>query len=118
MDQAQRKYRRTEKGKKLACKRAQVYRKKDPDKFANRHLQRKFGLGLKDYEAMLKAQNGVCAICFSPPTYRRLDIDHDHSTGVIRGLLCPWCNHRLMAQRNTIQILERAIAYLKKHGST
>src|SRR3990172_3547222 len=105
MDTTQRKYRRTEKGKQGARDRAKVYRKKNPNKFANRHLQRKYGLNLSDYNSMLQAQNGVCAICFSPPTYRRLDVDHNHVTGAIRGLLCSWCNKQLMAQRNTLAVL-------------
>lgn len=116
MDQAQQKYRQTEKGKYSARKRAKAYRKRDPNKFADRHLQRKFGLGLTDYNNMLQSQNGVCAICFNPPTYRRLDVDHDHITGAIRGLLCSWCNKQIVAQRNTIEILESAIKYLKKYS--
>jgi hypothetical protein len=86
MGTAQRQYRNTEKGKRGARKRAKIYRKTNSDMFADRHLQRKYGLSLSIYNSMLQEQNGVCAICFNPPTYRRLDVDHNHTTGAIRGL--------------------------------
>ena len=45
---------------------------------------------------MLDAQDGRCAICLREPTdSRRLDIDHDHKTMQVRGLLCHTCNRRL-----------------------
>ena len=53
------------------------------------HLKRKYGLTLEEYDAMLEAQGGVCAICGEPrPEERTLHVDHDHETGAIRGLLC------------------------------
>jgi hypothetical protein len=59
------------------------------------HLKRKFGMTLDDYERMLKAQGGVCAICGEArPEERTLHVDHDHETGAIRGLLCFRCNKR------------------------
>lgn len=48
-----------------------------------------------EYDQLLTKQNGVCAICGRPPKTRRLDIDHDHKTGAIRGLLCVRCNRAL-----------------------
>ena len=117
MDKAQRKYRSTEKGKHGAWERAKIYRKTNPNIFADRHLQRKYGLNLTIYNSMLQAQNGVCTICFSPSTYRRLDVDHDHATGAIRGLLCSWCNKYIMAQRNTLDVLESAVRYTKKYSN-
>lgn len=52
------------------------------------------------YEAMLEAQGGRCAICLREPTEsRRLDMDHDHFTMRLRGLLCPECNLRIGARK-------------------
>jgi hypothetical protein len=48
-----------------------------------------------DYEALLAAQGGVCALCGKPPKTRRLSVDHDHKTGTVRGLLCFRCNRAL-----------------------
>jgi hypothetical protein len=50
---------------------------------------------LGGYEAQLKSQGGGCAICGKPPKTRKLNIDHDHLTGAVRGLLCHRCNRGL-----------------------
>ena len=50
----------------------------------------------KEYEELLKQQNGVCKICGGTNrSGKALSVDHDHKTGKIRGLLCIWCNSRL-----------------------
>lgn len=62
---------------------------------------------------MLAAQSGVCAICLRPPKSRRLDVDHDHKTGRIRGILCTMCNHKLLGVFHDNAVLfARAAAYL------
>lgn len=59
-------------------------------------LQRKYGITINDYEQMFQQQNGVCKICKGlDPSGRRLAVDHCHTTGVVRGLLCPSCNTAL-----------------------
>lgn len=59
-------------------------------------LKSRYGITLEDYEALLAKQNGVCAICEQPcKTGERLSVDHNHATGVVRGLLCRGCNFRL-----------------------
>lgn len=81
---------------------------------SSRHLARDFGLDDAQYEALLKRQEGVCAICHRPPKKIRLHIDHDHKTGVIRGLLCSWCNHKLLSgARDSIEVLRNAVAYME-----
>lgn len=70
------------------------------------------------YDEMLKKQNGLCAICERPPQGKiRLAVDHDHDTGRIRGLLCDYCNRRLLIKKNTIQLLKRAVTYLEVNGA-
>jgi len=56
------------------------------------NLKRDFGITIEEYDAMLTKQGGVCAICKRPPNKNRLAVDHDHTTGEVRGLLCPSCN--------------------------
>lgn len=46
-------------------------------------------------QMMIEDQGGVCAICGRPPGTRQLNIDHDHRTGLVRGLVCHVCNRRL-----------------------
>ncbi len=61
---------------------------------------------------MLEQQGGRCAICLrEPTTKRRLDMDHDHSSMRVRGLLCPICNQRLDS-RVTPSWLRAAADYL------
>jgi hypothetical protein len=55
-------------------------------------LRRRYGITPDDYDAMADAQGGVCAICGLPPRKGTLDVDHDHATGRVRGLLCRRCN--------------------------
>jgi len=50
------------------------------------------------YQEMLRIQGGVCAICGASPNGKPLDVDHDHSDGRVRGLLCVWCNRHLLPQ--------------------
>ena len=76
---------------------------------------RKYGFDLKDYNKMLAAQDGRCAICKKPPTPRHpLCIDHCHATNQIRGLICRPCNSALGHAFENPEILRRMIQYLKK----
>lgn len=60
------------------------------------HLERSYGLTLKEYDRLLMNQQGNCAACDRPPKEgRRLHVDHDHHTGEVRGLLCSGCNAAL-----------------------
>lgn len=76
---------------------------------------------LDDYERMLSKQNGVCGMCKGQNNttrngkIKRFNIDHDHKTGKVRGLLCSFCNSLLGYSKDSIEILEYAILYLKSH---
>ena len=79
----------------------------------NRRLMREFGITLDQYEQLLAEQGGVCAICKSPPPGRRLmPVDHDHDTGVVRGILCHFCNIGLGMFKDNPKSLSAAIIYL------
>lgn len=81
------------------------------------HLKRKFGLTLEQYDEMLAAQGGVCAICGREPRDDiSLHVDHDHVTGQIRKLLCFKCNNALGDFDDDPQMLQKAIAYLDDHN--
>jgi len=64
---------------------------------------------------MLKAQGGGCAMCGKPPKNRRLHIDHDHKTKIIRGLLCYYCNRQLVG-RHTLETATKLVIYLSLLG--
>ena len=62
---------------------------------------------------MLASQGGGCAICGNLPKKSKFAVDHDHKTGLIRGILCLICNHKLLAgARESIAILYKALDYL------
>lgn len=69
-----------------------TWRAKNPDYGRATNLKKSFGLTIAEYDAMLAAQGGVCALCKKKPTGKRLAVDHDHNTGEIRSLLCHRCN--------------------------
>lgn len=75
-------------------------------------LSRVYNLSVDDYDAMLEAQNGVCAICKRPPLKNRLAVDHEHATGLIRGLVCWSCNRGLGYWNEDIARLLSACDYL------
>ncbi len=81
-----------------------------------RHLKRKYGVSLASYDAMLAAQDGKCAICgtLEENQFKGVfHVDHCHSTGRVRGLLCRGCNHMLGVVKDNSAVLERAIDYLR-----
>lgn len=72
-----------------------------------------YGLTLEDYDAIFRAQGGVCAICSEKCRQNALlSVDHDHSTGAVRGLLCHTCNTGLGMFSDDPDILRKAIEYL------
>ena len=85
------------------------------DKARVGHLRRTYGITLEQYDFLLARQEGKCAVCLRPqeefPT--RLAVDHDHKTGEIRGLLCRYCNHRLVGRHRDSSLLRRIADYLE-----
>ncbi len=78
-----------------------------------RHTERKFGISRAEYDALLEAQGGVCAICKQPSvTGKRLHVDHDHKTEIVRGILCHHCNSGLGQFFDSVERLNDAAAYL------
>jgi len=79
------------------------------------HLRRKYDITLAEYEALLEAQGGVCAICGEArPEERTLHVDHDHVTGKVRGLLCFRCNNAIGDLRDDIELVYRMLDYLDR----
>jgi hypothetical protein len=76
----------------------------------------------EEYAKLFLQQGGVCAICKGVSTITskkgklfKLSIDHDHTTGEVRGLLCHYCNTGLGKFRDSPFILSQAISYLSKN---
>ncbi len=78
-------------------------------------ILRRYGMTPADYKRMLADQNGCCAICGTEARHH-LHVDHDHTTGLVRGLLCRGCNNALGNVNDSIERLESAIRYLRHHA--
>lgn len=78
---------------------------------------RGYRLTVAGFLAMLEAQDKRCAICrHHPRTAADFVIDHNHKTGVVRGLLCSKCNTALGMFQDSPDVLDAAIEYLEEHG--
>jgi hypothetical protein len=75
-------------------------------------LKKQYGLSVDEYNRMAFSQGGGCLICGSIP--ERFYVDHRHSDGVVRGLLCCNCNVGLGMFKENKEVLARAIDYLNK----
>ena len=64
------------------------------------------------YEELRTVQGGACALCGKKEGNGRLQVDHDHKSGRVRGLLCPSCNRALGAFGESQALIQRAIDYL------
>jgi hypothetical protein len=83
------------------------------EKRRNAHLIRNYGITLADYQKMLDYQGGVCYVCEKEPKAgKNHTVDHDHTTRLIRGVLCAWCNLRLIGKWRNGELLMRGAEYL------
>ena len=77
------------------------------------HALRKYGISRAIYDALLLLQHGRCAICDQPEDNSwELSVDHSHTSGRVRGLLCRRCNAGIGLLREAPEALLRAAAYL------
>lgn len=83
---------------------------------------KKYGLTPEQYNVMITIQEGKCKICKSSESHRtdtkyNLFVDHCHTTGKVRGLLCHHCNAGLGHFKDSIEFLEQAKEYLNENSS-
>jgi hypothetical protein len=80
----------------------------------SKKLQREYGLTLEQFLDLLDRQNNQCAICKTVFENRSQSfVDHCHTTGKVRGLLCAKCNFGIGQFNDNIEVLSQAIEYLK-----
>jgi hypothetical protein len=91
------------------------YRESNPDSVRNTWFKCVYKISLEDYNKLVESQNNLCAICGGTNS-RALEIDHNHETNEIRGLLCFNCNTALGLLREDKNILMNMIDYLLKHN--
>lgn len=85
------------------------------DNNRNWKYKKQYGITLTDYNIMFVEQKGCCKICGEHQINiaKRLAVDHCHTTGKVRGLLCSSCNKALGIFKDDIKVLETALNYLK-----
>lgn len=84
-----------------------------PTKKRNYLMKARYGTTVENYELMFQRQGGICLIC-KKSQKRRLDVDHSHKTGKIRGLLCRRCNIALGLLDDNVSIIKNLINYLEE----
>lgn len=88
------------------------WREKNKDTYTHRKAKT-YGITGEQYNVMLESQGMVCAICKQVNAgSRSLNIDHDHKTGKVRGLLCTSCNTMLGKIGDNMETLYSTISYL------
>ena len=78
----------------------------------HKYQVRQYGLTTEDYARLFEDQKGCCAICKKKPKKIRLNVDHDHKTKQVRGLLCASCNRALGWFRDSQDLCLRGAKYL------
>lgn len=77
---------------------------------------KKYGLSLEEYHDMLAKQGSLCAICHTDNNSgKAFDVDHDHITGKVRGLLCSSCNKGIGSLKDSEKIIESALKYVRSY---
>jgi recombination endonuclease VII len=71
------------------------------------------GLTVAGYEELVAQQNGRCLLCRQPTV--AFHVDHDHETGLVRGLLCQACNRGLGFFGDDPELLLAAADYVRHH---
>lgn len=103
------------------CLKAKVreYKRNNPGYHRKSMLMKTYGLTLQDYDRMLKEQEYKCAVCGSEDSgdEHSFRVDHNHNTGVVRGLLCNPCNLTLGNAKESAERLRSCAEYLEKRGS-
>lgn len=93
--------------------------KRDKEKRREKAWERRYGITREDYENLLKRQGHCCAICKTNGVQRKghtyFHVDHDHSTGKVRGLLCDLCNRGLGYFKDDPYLMRKAAKYLESN---
>ena len=78
-------------------------------------MRKQYGISTEQFAELLEFQGGGCAICAKPieNIRRRMNIDHDHETNKVRGILCTGCNTGIGHLGDNIEGLKRALYYLE-----
>ena len=94
---------------------SRVYKRQNPGRVRAYLLKRKYKLTPEERQAMIEEQRGCCLIC-GEEHKDRLEVDHDHSTGKVRAMLCHHCNAGLGFFKDDPDLLQVAVEYLRMYS--
>lgn len=92
----------------------------NPEKRIARRLKTTYGMSIEDFNSMMESCRHKCEICgYEDKSKKQIFpvVDHCHTTGKVRGILCSNCNHALGKFKDSIALLSNAIAYLNRSTS-
>ncbi len=104
----------TENNKERHKEQAKIWYNENKERTRNSQLKRNFGITLEEYNKFLDLQNNGCAICGGEAGKKSFSVDHDHTNGKVRELLCRGCNVGIGNLKDDPELLEKAINYIKK----
>ena len=81
--------------------------------------KKRYGITVADYDVKLEQQGGKCAICHSTspgPKKEHFCVDHNHTTGAVRGLLCSDCNAAIGLLNDSTNVITSALSYLHEYS--
>lgn len=90
-----------------------AYREANPGRWRHKHLMDAYKIDEVEYHRMRNAQGGICLICEEAPLSVQLAVDHCHTTGAVRGLLCKQCNYAMGQFRDDPARIRRAAQFLE-----
>lgn len=81
-----------------------------------RHLEKEFNITIEQYDALVLKQENRCAICgiHQSELAKSFDVDHNHKTGKVRGLLCNKCNQGIGLLQDSLEIIHKVESYLEE----
>ena len=108
-----------EKNKKHYLENIKRWNKNNPEKVKNFNRvgmwkQQGINITVEQYNKIFKKQKSACKICNVKVKLKALNVDHNHNTGKIRGLLCDKCNKGLGIFNDDFTLIYVAYKYLRK----
>jgi hypothetical protein len=84
------------------------------EKKRDAYLRRTYSITISEYYAILESQDNKCCICKKELTGISNAVDHDHKTGIVRGILCGYCNHWNLGRLTDWELVQRMADYLRE----
>lgn len=104
---------------KVCRKSAEKSKSLSPRQRMSSTIKYKYGISLDEYDSLMKGADYKCQICgegnidINTPYYKKLVIDHCHTTDRVRGVLCPGCNKGLGHFKDDENLISNALKYLQ-----